>query len=56
MNRTNFLVSIFAAGCLAASAMLIPSVGYAQADPSVTKSMEILKAMTAKFGTPKLEG
>jgi hypothetical protein len=56
MNRTNFFVGIFAAGCLAASAVLIPSVGHAQADPRVTKSMETLKAMTAKLGAPKLEG
>ena len=56
MKRKNFLVGILAAGCLAASAMLVPSVGYAQADPRVTKSMETLKTMTAKLGAPKLEG
>ena len=56
MKRKNFLVGILAAGWLAASAMLLPSVGYAQADPRVTKSMETLKTMTAKLGAPKLEG
>jgi hypothetical protein len=56
MNRKNFFVGIFAAGCLVASAVLVPSVGHAQADQRVTKSMETLKAMTAKLGTPKLEG
>jgi len=56
MNRKSFFVGIFAAGCLAASAVLTPSVGHAQVDPRVTKSMETLKAMTAKLGVPKLEG
>jgi hypothetical protein len=56
MNRKNFFVGIFAAGCLVASAVLVPSVGHAQGDPRVTKSMETLKAMTAKLGMPKLEG
>jgi hypothetical protein len=32
------------------------SVAHAQADPRVTKSMESLKAMTAKLGAPKLAG
>jgi hypothetical protein len=32
------------------------SVAHAQADPRVTRSMESLKAMTAKLGAPKLEG
>ena len=50
------IVSIVAAGCFAATVMLMPSVGYAQADPRVTKSMETLKALTAKLGAPKLEG
>jgi hypothetical protein len=29
---------------------------HAQTDPRITKSMESLKAMTAKLGAPKLEG
>ena len=72
MNRKSFFIGIFAAGCLAASAALVPSVGHgayrhhhahqkharqhAQGDPRITKSMETLKAMTAKLGKPKLEG
>jgi hypothetical protein len=56
MNWKKLFVGILAAGCLVATATLVPSVGYAQADPRVTKSMEALKAMTAKLGVPKLEG
>lgn len=56
MNRENFFVGILAAGCLVATFMLTPGVGHAQADPRVTKSMETLKAMTAKLGASKLEG
>ena len=56
MNRKDFFVGVFAAACLVTSTLLVPSVGHAQADPRVTKSMETLKAMTAKLGTPKLEG
>jgi hypothetical protein len=56
MNRESFFVGIFAAGCFAATFMLMPSVGHAQADPRVTKSMETLKTMTAKLGTPKVDG
>jgi hypothetical protein len=55
MKRMNSLV-VLTTGCLAASAILLPSVGYAQVDPRVAKSMETLKTMTAKLGTPKLEG
>ena len=55
MNRKNLFVGILAAGCIAA-AVLAPTVGYAQADPRVTNSMDTLKAMTAKLGEPKLEG
>ena len=50
------IVGILATGCFVATLMLMPSVGHAQADPRVTKSMETLKAMTAKLGAPKLEG
>jgi hypothetical protein len=55
MNRINAFVGILAAGFMAAS-VFVPSVGHAQADPRVAKSMETLKAMTAKLGVPKLEG
>jgi hypothetical protein len=50
------VVSILATGCFVATLLLMPSVGHAQADPRVTKSMETLKTMTAKLGAPKLEG
>jgi hypothetical protein len=56
MTRENVFVGILTAGCFVATFMLMPSVGHAQADPRVTKSMETLKAMTAKLGAPKLEG
>ena len=56
MNRDSFFVGILAAGCFVATFTLMPSVGHAQADPRVAKSMETLKAMTAKLGAPKLEG
>jgi hypothetical protein len=56
MNRKSFLLAIFAAGCVMASALLVPNAGYAQVDPRVAKSMESLKGMTAKLGAPKLEG
>jgi Cache 3/Cache 2 fusion domain len=55
MNRKNLFVGVLVACCLAAS-VLAPRVGYAQANPRVTKSMDTLKAMTAKLGAPKLEG
>ena len=50
------VVDILAAGCFAATFMLMPSVGHAQADPRITKSMETLKTMTAKLGAPKVDG
>src|SRR6516162_2359158 len=56
MNRNNAFVGILAAACLVAMSMGASSGAYAQADPRVTKSMETLKAMTAKLGAPKLEG
>ena len=55
MNRKTLFAGILAAGFMAASVMA-PSVGHAQADPRVTKSMETLKSMTAKLGASKLEG
>jgi hypothetical protein len=42
-------------GCFRYDAPL-PAALARQADPRVTNSMETLKAMTAKLGTPKLEG
>jgi hypothetical protein len=55
MYRKNaFFVGILAAGLVAAS-VIAQSIGHAQADPRVTKSMETLKSMTVKLGAPKLE-
>ena len=48
------LVLLLAAASLATC--LISSSGFAQTDPRVAKSMETLKAMTAKLGAPKVEG
>src|SRR5271169_5319173 len=56
MNRESFFVGILAAGCFVATCTVMPSIGRAQADARITKSMESLKAMTAKLGAPKLEG
>jgi len=57
MTRKNFLVVFLAVGfCIATCTAMMPRVAHAQADPRVTKSMESLKAMTAKLGAPKIEG
>jgi hypothetical protein len=56
MTRKNLFVGILAAGCFITASVAAPSVGNAQADPRITKSMETLKAMTSKLGPPKLEG
>jgi len=56
MNRKDFIVGALAAACYIASCAVMPGAGHAQADPRVTKSMNSLKAMTAKLGAPKLEG
>ena len=56
MYRKSCLVGILAAACLVTTTLLMPSVSYAQADPRVQKSMELLKSMTAKLGAPKVEG
>jgi hypothetical protein len=48
------LLLLLAAGSLVAS--LMSGSGLAQTDPRVAKSMETLKAMTAKLGAPKVEG
>ena len=56
MIRMNLFVGILAAGCFITASVATPSVGHAQADARITKSMETLKTMTAKLGAPKLEG
>ena len=48
------LLALLAAGSLLAS--LASNSGFAQSDARVAKSMETLKAMTAKLGAPKVEG
>ncbi|MBI3705606.1 MAG: Cache 3/Cache 2 fusion domain-containing protein [Rhizobiales bacterium] len=50
------VIGILAAVCFVATSVLLPSLGHAQADPKVAKSMADLKAATAKLGAPKLEG
>jgi Cache 3/Cache 2 fusion domain len=45
-----------AAACFVMMTLLIPSIGNAQVDSRVQKSMELLKSMTAKLGEPKLDG
>ena len=55
MRTKGFFVRILATGCFIAVSMLPPSIAHAQADPRITKSMESLKAMTAKLGTPRIE-
>jgi Cache 3/Cache 2 fusion domain len=55
INRKNFNVSILAAGCFIATAMLIASLATAQTD-KVNTSMAALKAKTGKLGAPKIEG
>src|SRR5215510_15673980 len=56
MIRKNLFAGILAAGCFITASVAAPSVGHAQADPRIAKSMETLKATTAKLGAPKLEG
>src|SRR5262245_25695709 len=51
-----FFGGILAAGCFVAASVVAPSIGYAQADMRVTKSMGSLKGMAATLGAPKLEG
>ena len=56
MHRKSRLVGILVAACFATATLLMPSLGHAQADPRVQKSMELLKSMTAKLGAPKVDG
>ena len=55
MNGTNFIVGV-ATTCFVTASLLMPSIGHAQTDPRVQKSMETLKSMTANLGSPKVEG
>jgi len=56
MHRKSRLIGILVAACFATATLLMPSLGRAQADPRVQKSMELLKSMTAKLGAPKVDG
>ena len=56
MHRNNRFVGVLVATCFATVTLLMPSLGRAQADPRVQKSMELLKSMTAKLGAPKADG
>jgi Cache 3/Cache 2 fusion domain len=56
MHQKRRIVGILVAACFATATLLMPSLGHAQADPRVQKSMELLKSMTAKLGAPKVDG
>lgn len=56
MNLKHAVIGILAAACFIATSILMPSLGNAQADPKVEKSMADLKAATVKLGAPKLDG
>jgi hypothetical protein len=56
MNRTHPSAGILAAACFALTLFMLPGAGNAQTDERVTKSMGLLKSMTAKLGAPKIEG
>ena len=55
MDRRTFLAATIAAGCFV-SLSLLSNNAEAQADSRVAASMASLKAMTAKLGSPKVEG
>jgi hypothetical protein len=56
MDRTSPLLGVLAAACLVAASVMMPGIGHAQSDARVAKSMETLKAMTARLGAPKIDG
>jgi hypothetical protein len=56
MNSKRFFLSMLAAGCLVVTSIGAPNIGYAQTDARIKKSMESLKAMTAKLGAAMLDG
>ena len=55
MKRRSLILSLFAVGCFAASAMLIPGLGTAQGD-KVEAPVRFLVKETQKLGAPKVEG
>jgi hypothetical protein len=56
MARKTGLVAILTSACFVMTVLLVLDIAYAQADPRVQRSMELLKSMTAKLGPPKVEG
>ena len=56
MNRKNRVAGILAAACFATTLLLMPHSGHPQADQRVSKSMELLKSMASKLGTPRIAG
>jgi hypothetical protein len=55
-RKSVLFVGLLAVGCFLAASIVAPTVGKAQADPRITKSMGSLKGMAATLGAPKLEG
>jgi len=56
MAKKTGLVGNLTSASVVTTMLLVLGVAYAQADPRVQKSMELLKSMTAKLGPPKVEG
>jgi len=55
IDRRTVIYGMVGAACFSATATLMPNVSEAQMD-KVKDSMAALKAKTAKFGVPKIEG
>jgi hypothetical protein len=58
MDWKSFAVSVLVAGCVIATAILMPELGTAQTniEDRLKFSMAALKAKTANLGAPKIEG
>ena len=56
MARKTGQVGILTSACVVTAILLTLGAAYAQMDPRVQRSMELLKSMTAKLGAPKVEG
>jgi hypothetical protein len=55
VKRRSFIVSGLAVACVISTSILVPSLGFAQAD-KVKTSMAALTAKTKALGAPKIEG
>ena len=55
MTLKQAAIGVFTLACMIASAVLLPSGGYAQ-DAKVKTAMDILKSKAEKLGPPKIEG